>query len=173
MYDDGPEALCIDIPVLIKARSDGDRRLVEPEASNEAVDGEGDVIKQAALLDDAGPFIATGHLDKDHCSEIGERPGIANPTDYIVGVPLEVKDFGKGVTGVRGELHKSGRRVADEIWSSLTTQPRCGGGHPSTAFRRPEWWKTCEFPSRPIRAAPSVLSLGPALAVAGVHQEPG
>ena len=28
MYDDGPEALCIDIPVLIKARTDGDRRLV-------------------------------------------------------------------------------------------------------------------------------------------------
>ena len=123
MYDDGPEALCIDIPVHIKARTDGDRRLVEVEASNEVVDTEGDVIKQAALLDDAHSFISTGHLDIDHYSEIGERLGIANPTDYIVGVPLEVKDLGKGVTAVRGELHKSGRKKADELWSSLTAQP--------------------------------------------------
>lgn len=122
MYD-GPDALCIDIPVLIKARSDGTRRLVEVEASNEAVDGEGDVIKQAALLDSASPFIATGHLDIDHYSEIGERLGISNPSDYIVGNPIEVKDLGKGRTGVLGELHKSGRPKADELWSSLTANP--------------------------------------------------
>lgn len=123
MYDDGPEALCIDIPVLIKARSDGDRRLVEVEASNEAEDSEGDIIKQAALLDSAGAFIKTGHLDIDHYSEIGERLGIQNPTDWIVGVPTEVKDLGKGRTGVLGELHKAGRQKADELWSSLTAQP--------------------------------------------------
>src|SRR5690242_6874067 len=110
MYDDGPEALCIDIPVLIKAKTDGDRRLVEVEASNEAVDSEGDIIKQSALLGGASAFVATGHLDIDHYSEIGERLGIANPTDYIVGVPVEVKDLGKGRTGVLGELHKAGRK---------------------------------------------------------------
>jgi hypothetical protein len=123
MYDDGPEAICIDIPVLIKAYSEGDRRLVEVEASNEAEDSEGDIIKQVALLDSAPSFIATGHLDIDHYSEIGERLGIANPADYIVGVPIEVKDFGKGRTGVRGELHKAGRPKADELWSSLKADP--------------------------------------------------
>lgn len=123
MYDDGPDALCIDIPVLIKARSDGTRRLVEVEASNEAVDGEGDVIKQAALLDSAASFVATGHLDIDHYSEIGERLGISNPSDYIVGNPIEVKDLGKGRTGVLGEMHKAGRAKADELWSSLTANP--------------------------------------------------
>ena len=85
MYDDSADALCIDLPVLIKARTDGDRRLVEVEASNEEKDSERDIIKQAALLDDAASFVATGHLDIDHYSEIGERLGITNPTDYIVG----------------------------------------------------------------------------------------
>jgi hypothetical protein len=85
MYDDGAEALCIDLPVHIKARTDGDRRLVEVEASNEEKDGEKDIIKQAALLDDAASFVSTDHLDIDHYSEIGERLGITNPTDYIVG----------------------------------------------------------------------------------------
>lgn len=123
MYDDGQEALCIEIPVLIKARTDGDRRLVEVEASNEALDSEGDIIKQVALLDSAPSFIATGHLDIDHYSEIGERLGIQCPSDYIVGVPTEVKDLGKGRTGVVGELHKAGRAKADELWSGLTASP--------------------------------------------------
>jgi hypothetical protein len=121
MYDDGPDALCIELPVLIKARSDGTRRLVEVEASNEAVDTEGDVIKQQALLDSAGPFVATGHLDIDHYSEIGERLGIRNPSDFIVGVPLEVKDLGKGRTGVLGELNDGPK--AAELWRGLTTNP--------------------------------------------------
>lgn len=123
MFSEGPEALCIDLPVLIKARADGDRRLVEVEASNEEEDSEGDVIKQCALLDSADSFIKSGHLDIDHYSEIGERIGIRNPADYIVGVPLEVKDLGKGRTGVVGELHKAGRPKADELWSSLTASP--------------------------------------------------
>lgn len=123
MYDDGQEAICIDIPVLIKASTDGDKRLVEVEASNEEVDGEGDVIKQMALLDSAAAFVSTGHLDIDHLSEIGDRLGIMNPSDYIVGVPTEVKDLGKGRTAVRGELHKSGRAKADELWSGLTASP--------------------------------------------------
>jgi hypothetical protein len=110
LYDDGADALGFDLPVLIKARTDGDRRLVEVEASNEEKDSEKDIIKQFALLDSAASFVATGHLDIDHYSEIGERLGMANPTDYIVGVPTEMKDLGKGRTGVLGELHKAGRR---------------------------------------------------------------
>jgi hypothetical protein len=105
MYDDGADALCIDLSVIIKARTDGDRRLVEVEASNEEKDSEKDIIKQAALLDDAASFVSTGHLDIDHYSEIGERLGIANPTDYIIGVPVEVK-------GSRKRPHRRARRAA-------------------------------------------------------------
>jgi hypothetical protein len=121
MFDES--ALCISIPVIIKARQEGDRRLVEVEASNEHVDSEGDVITQNALLGAADGFVKGGHLDIDHMSEIGERLGIQRPADYIVGVPTGVKDLGDGRTGVTGELHKSGRYKADELWESLRAEP--------------------------------------------------
>jgi hypothetical protein len=121
MFDEA--ALCIQMPVVIKARADGDRRMVEVEASNQVVDSEGDVILQRALLDSADRFVKTGHLDIDHISEIGDRLGIPNPTDFIVGVPTEVKDLGDGRTGVVGELHKKGRAKADELWDSLKAEP--------------------------------------------------
>lgn len=116
-------ALCIQLPVIVKARQDGDKRIVEVEASNEEKDSEKDIIKQAALLESAESFVKTGHLDIDHLSEIGDRLGIARPSDYIVGIPVEVKDLGGGRTGVVGELHKAGRAKADELWESLKADP--------------------------------------------------
>lgn len=137
MKDDGADALCIGLPVLIKARTDGDRRLVEVEASNEAKDSEKDIMKQSGLLDDAASFVSTGHLDIDHHSEIGERLGIANPTDYIVGVPTEVKDLGNAAPASWTSC-KSG--PADELWSSLTAQPpvrwRAGAALPASDRQR-------------------------------------
>lgn len=121
MFDEA--ALCVQLPCIIKARMDGDRRLVEVEASNQECDSEGDVILQQALLGSADSFVKSGHLDIDHLSEIGERIGIARPSDYIVGVPTEVIDLGGGRTGVKGELHKSGRPKADELWDSLKADP--------------------------------------------------
>lgn len=115
-------AFIIELPAVIKARTDGDRRLVEVSASKEVCDGEGDVILQSALLNSAASFVKTGHLDRDHLSELGERLGIERPSDYIVGVPLEVRDLGKGETGVLGEMQK-GRTQAEEIWSGLIAQP--------------------------------------------------
>jgi tetratricopeptide (TPR) repeat protein len=121
MYDES--AIFIEMPVIIKARQDGNRRLVELEASNESVDSEGDVILQQALLGSSQSFLKSGHLDIDHLSEIGDRLGIANPSSYIVGNPVEVRDLGGGRTGVVGELHKSGRPKADELWESLKADP--------------------------------------------------
>ena len=121
MFDDA--ALCVQLPVIIKARAEGDRRIVEVEASNQVCDSEGDVILQQALLGSADSFVKSGHLDIDHLSEIGERLGISRPSDYIVGVPTEVVDIGGGRTGVKGELHKAGRPKADELWDSLKADP--------------------------------------------------
>src|SRR6185437_3512682 len=121
MFDEN--ALCIQLPVIVKARQDGDKRIVEVEASNEEKDSEKDIIKQAALLESADSFVKTGHLDIDHLSEIGDRLGIQRPSDFIVGVPIEVKDLGEGRTGVVGELHKPGRTKADELWESLKAEP--------------------------------------------------
>ena len=78
----------VEIPCIVKAKASTDgKRLVSVEASSEAVDSEGDVILQKALLDSSKSFVATGHIDIDHLSELGDRLGIANPTSYIIGRP--------------------------------------------------------------------------------------
>jgi hypothetical protein len=124
--------IIVELPCIIKAVSPGadGKRMVQCEASNEAVDGEGDVVLQRALLDSADSFVATGHLDIDHLSEIGDRLGIQNPTAYIVGRPTEVKDLGKGRTGIVGEIRKSAdgkhdpdRNRYDSFWDSLHSDP--------------------------------------------------
>lgn len=121
----------IEVQAIVKAREDKDgRRLVEVEASNEFEDSEGDVILQRALLDSADSFVKSGHLDIDHYSELGHRIGIKNPSAYIVGRPVEVKDLGGGRTGVVGEIRRSRDNLSnpiankyDELWESLISEP--------------------------------------------------
>jgi hypothetical protein len=120
----------IQFPALIKASTEGERRLVKVEASSEAVDAEGDVILQKALMDSAPDFIKNGHLDLEHFSEIGARIGIVNPSSYIVGRPTEVVDLGNGRTGVTGEIMRSqdgsfspDRYKYDEFWQSMQSEP--------------------------------------------------
>lgn len=124
------ETLIIEIPAIIKAKTDKEgRRMVEVESSNEEVDSEGDVILQSALLDAGPAFIKTGNLDIDHISEIGSRYGIQNTASYIVGRPTEVKDIGKGRTSVVGEImrsrdgHDPVKNRYDEFWDSLNSDP--------------------------------------------------
>lgn len=124
------KAVIIEIPVIVKARTENGRRLVSVEASNEAVDSEGDVILQKALLDSAKSFLAKGHIDIDHFSEIGHRIGIKNPSSYIIGRPVEVNDLGGGRTEVVAEIAKAkdgsidtANRKYDEFWESLQQEP--------------------------------------------------
>lgn len=113
--------------VKAKASPDG-RRLVELCASTEVADLEGDCILQKALMDAAPSFVANGHLDIDHVSELYEDFGIANPTSWIVGRPLKVWDGGGGQTMVLCHLRKSESydplvNKWDELWASLQTDP--------------------------------------------------
>lgn len=130
MIFDPSDAIILDLPVIVKASLDNGRRMVEVEASNENVDQEGDVILQDALLSAAPEFIASGALDIDHLSEFGERLGIKNPTSYIVGRPIEVKDIGGKRTSVVGEIARNRDSVSrpqqykhDEFWESLQSIP--------------------------------------------------
>ena len=124
--DNFSEAFTISLPIIIKANTSSNRRIIEVEASNEITDSEGDVVLQRALLDASPGFLRSGVLDVDHISEIGRRIGIYNTSDWIVGVPLEVKDIGKGRTSVVGELHQPKPGIvtkADEIWDGITRDP--------------------------------------------------
>jgi hypothetical protein len=125
-------AIVARLPVIIKARPQeaGGRRLLEVQASCEAVDFDGDVILQEALLGSAASFVEKGHLDIDHLSEFGARLGIPNPSSYIVGRPLEVKGMANRQTWVLCEITKSldgisdvVRNRYDEFWESFQRNP--------------------------------------------------
>lgn len=124
------DGICISIPAIIKSEMINGDRIIEVQASSEEVDQEGDVILQKALLDSAPYFIATGHLDIDHISELGHRYGIKNPESYIIGKPLEVIDKGKGHTYVKSKIYKNADNennpklyTYDMVWASLHTDP--------------------------------------------------
>ena len=91
--DDLDRAVVAQIPCVIKSyhQSGSGRRVVEVQASDESVDYYGDIVMQDALLKSAESFVATGHLDIDHLSELGARMGISDPSSYIVGRPLSVR----------------------------------------------------------------------------------
>jgi hypothetical protein len=116
-------AFVVDLPIIVKASPYASRQgYIEFECSNEHLDQEGDVILQSALLESAKGFLAAGVIDIDHLSEIGHRLGIANPEEYIVGVPLSVTDGGGGRTLVKGKLHK-GVAKAESLWETLSRDP--------------------------------------------------
>ena len=127
-------AIVARIPALVKARTPygSSRRVVEVEASTEAVDMDGDVVLQSALLQSANSFVASGHLDIDHISEMGHRmhPPVSNPASYIVGRPTKVWSGDNGSTFIEGEISRSAdgsddpsRSKADELWASLRRDP--------------------------------------------------
>lgn len=145
------EAVVWDMPCIVKAHVDNGRRMVEVEASNENVDQQGDVILQEALLESAPEFIRKGALDLDHMSEFGERLGIPNPSGFIIGRPVEVKDMGNKTTSVVGEIAKSRDGVSrpqqykyDEFWESLQQDPPVFWRASVYGFPRPEALVKCE-----------------------------
>lgn len=144
------EALMIALPVIVKARTSGPRRIIEVEASNETVDFDGDVILQRALLDSAPSFLARGHLDLDHLSEFGQRMGIPDPASYIIGRPLEVKNLGEGRTGVVGEIRRSldgsvdtKRNRYDDFWESMQSKPPVNWQASVYGFPKPGMIRDC------------------------------
>jgi len=128
LTDDLDGAVVAQLRAVVKARppsAEGGRRIIEVQASCEAVDLDGDVVLQQALLGSAAGFLAHGHLDIDHLSEFGTRLGIPDPESYIVGRPLDVTDKGQGNTFVTAELARGldGRSRADGVWDSLRQDP--------------------------------------------------
>lgn len=125
------EAILFNCRTVVKSSTDSKgNRMVEVQASSEDVDGEGDIIRQKALLNSADTFLKSGHIDIDHLSEIGDRLGIADPTSYIIGRPTDVKDIGSKCTSVIWQVFKAKdgefdpkKNRYDSFWQSLQTNP--------------------------------------------------
>jgi hypothetical protein len=104
--------------------TDGGRRLIWLEASNEDVDHTGEIVLQKALADTADYYLRHGNIDLHHYTVIGAKGGIPNALEYEIGRPLEVQRRGK-TTFVKAELYQGESAMAknaDLVWDSLTRQ---------------------------------------------------
>jgi hypothetical protein len=98
------------------------RRIVYIEASNEAVDAQGEVVMAKALAESADYYKQFGNIDIDHYTQIGARQGIPDYTLYEIGRPVDVT-VRDGRTFVKGELYSGPGQAAErasQVWSSLT-----------------------------------------------------
>jgi hypothetical protein len=153
---DFDSAISLSMPVVLKASQPDGRRVISVQASSQHCDSEGDVILQKSLLNSAKSFLDSGTIDRDHISEIGSRYGIQNPSDYIIGKPLEVKDIGNFNTEVVLELFPSllgatTKSQADLVWESILEDPTAWSssifGYPtSRGIQDVRITKSAEFP---------------------------
>lgn len=103
--------------------SEGDRRFVYFEASNEGLDQQGEVIIAKALHESRDYFLRYGNVDIDHLTKLGPKLGIPNYAQYEIGLPVEVRQAGNS-TFVKSEIFKGDGPLAEKAnmyWDSLTT----------------------------------------------------
>ena len=85
--------------------TEGERRFVHFEASNDALDQEGERILKSALFADRAFYLEKGNIDLEHLTILGYRmvdPAtgrllIKNPRDYEIGILLEVRETPRGI----------------------------------------------------------------------------
>jgi hypothetical protein len=101
---------------------EGEDRFVFIEASNEALDQQGEVVLTKALADSADYFLRYGNLDIDHITQIGAKAGIGDYELFEIGRPVDVKIDGRR-TLVKGQVYCGNGPVAERanrFWDSLT-----------------------------------------------------
>jgi hypothetical protein len=102
--------------------SEGDRRFVYFEASNEGLDQQGEVIVAKALHESSDYFLRYGNVDIDHLTKIGPKLGIPDAARYEIGLPVEVRQDGNS-TFVKSEIFTGDGQIAEKAnmyWDSLT-----------------------------------------------------
>ena len=128
LLDASPSYLSIGDMFKATPHTEGDKRFIYMEASNEVRDLQDEMVLQKALTDSAEYFLRFGNIDIDHYTKIGvPNPqkgyiGIPNFELYEIGRPIDVRADGKS-TFVKA-LINSGSGIAAEkansFWSSIT-----------------------------------------------------
>ncbi|HET7674201.1 MAG TPA: hypothetical protein VFL54_01630 [Gammaproteobacteria bacterium] len=118
------DAAFISISQLLKATPavEGGQRCIYIEASNEAIDQQGEIVLAKALAESAEFYLRYGNLDIDHVTQIGAQVGIPNYELYEIGRPLDVRVDGPR-TFVKGEIFTGAGPAAEKannFWQSLT-----------------------------------------------------
>lgn len=102
--------------------TEGEKRFVYFEASNEGLDQQGEVIVAKALRESSDYFLRYGNLDLDHVTKIGPKLGIPDYQTYEIGQPREVRQDGN-TTFAKGEIYQGEGQMAEKanmFWDSLT-----------------------------------------------------
>lgn len=120
---------------LLKATpsTEGGKRFMFIEASDESVDHQNEIILQKALTDSSEYYLRHGNVDISHYTILGPKSGIPNFLDYEIGKPIEVRVGGKS-TFVKAELYQGGgARAANAqmVWDSMTIQSPPSRWYPS------------------------------------------
>jgi hypothetical protein len=121
LLDAAPDYLCITQMLKATPKVEGGERFIYIEASNEAVDQQGEVVMAKALAESADFFLKYGNLDIDHLTMIGPKMGVPNSNLYEIGRPVEVKSSG-GKTFVKGHIVSGTGPAAEQansFWSGL------------------------------------------------------
>lgn len=119
---DIPEFLSISEMLKATPSTEGGKRFIYLEASNEGVDQQGERVLAKALADSASYFLKFGNIDLDHYTIIGQRMGLANPMSYEVGRPVDVT-VRDDRTFVKAQLYEGSGELAKNanmVWESMT-----------------------------------------------------
>jgi len=114
----------ISIAGVFKAtpRTEGGKRFLFCEASNEGTDLQNETIVAKALQESADYYLRYGNVDIEHFTKIGPRLGIPDSATYEIGQPKEVRPSGNQ-TFVKCEIYSGNGPAAEkanQFWSSLT-----------------------------------------------------
>lgn len=128
-----PDYLSIGSMLKATPFTEGDKRYVYIEASDETVDAQGEIVLQKALSESSKYFEKYGNLDIDHITMIGARAGIPNYSMFEIGVPISVS-FNGDKTLVKGEIASGTGQAADkanQFWASMTERTPPAKWYPS------------------------------------------
>lgn len=142
-----PDVLCITEMLKATPRMEDGQRIIYIEASNEALDRQGEVVMAKALADSADYFLQNGNLDIDHFTLIGPRLGIKDSSLYEIGRPTEVKSR-DGSTFVKGVIYSGSGPAAEQannFWSSMTDINPPQRWYPSVGGAIPAGGKVVDF----------------------------
>lgn len=109
---------------MLKAipREEAGHRYLYIEASNEAVDYQGEIVLARALAESADYYLRYGNVDLDHVTVVGPKRGPANYPLYEIGRPVDVKARADK-TMVKAELFRGDTPAAENanlVWDSVT-----------------------------------------------------
>lgn len=123
-----PEFLSIESMFKARPATEGMRRYIYMEASNEGRDLQNEQVLAKALEESADYYTKFGNVDIDHYTLLGKPnpkigyPGIPKPELYEIGRPVQVRIDGRS-TFVKAELYSGDGEVAanaNMVWESLT-----------------------------------------------------